>query len=1095
MDNYQSIVDELLGLGIELYLEDDKLKYKSLRGKPSLDEIQKISKHKEGIKEYLRNVEEHIKNKEQPFPLSPIQSAYLIGRSDIYQYGGVSCHIYQEIEYSRLNKDRVEKIWNLLIKKHGMLRAVIFQSGFQQILEKVSDYNIIVGSRDYIRNSLECKQYELGSWPMFDIGLSSDGNNSVLHISIDFIISDWSGIMQLLSEFEDYYFNKALEEYSEEKYTFRNYRIDEIKNALRVDSKKSQLFWQRKLNKIYESPILPTKSDYYLKKHELNRFKRLHFMLSKTQWNSIRKISQNVGVTPTATIMAAYAVTLKKYSINKNMTINMTNFSKTNYNEYTKKLIGDFTNTLLISIKDNMKDGFINYTRNLNNILFEALDNKSYSGVDVIRDLSNMKHKEILMPYVFTSAIGLPKIDFIGKFDYGISQSPQVFIDCQCSEFGDGLQINWDIREGVFDVRLIEEMFYDFKSLVVKLSQNTENWHKDEKALVNYNTRLTKYDILGLDGNYCPRLCVGKIERHDNTFDEFTGKYGWENFSGEIICSDSIDEKSLYYSYILSEIETYLLSLDEVFNVKIDFENRNLKKPKIAIYLKVRFMSLKSIIYKNKFMDNKWLLVSSDCNPIKYDFYNVELGKLNDAKNLSTEERNYVLENSNFIPKDFLDFIDRYFELQYIVGYHMENVEFISNDLLEKLEEVKLNEKNINYISESDVELTKKIQELLSEVIDVTNIDSEEDLYSLGVNSLIITKISTQLIEKFNLKLRFEQVLRKLLMSPSISTIREIVLNEDNYTNEGMKDHSKLDKMITVKSFKENENKCNSKIRVVLHGAFGGTRLLDKLIDELVSQGQGDVYLMAVSDVNKFLRIDSKILVRELAKEFFEEISKIKFREIQIIGYSFSGNVALELGSMLLENGIAVENLSIIEGSSFPDIDICSIITDLNFLNAFGITLQDFGIQQSTVIQDMRNQGVNDFSIQSIIDCLEKPNDKKIISDLNSKSEEERLNIYSNMLDKSKNSYIPHELFKEAFLTFKKSYEAQHYMPNIYFGDIDYYITTNHEGAFGDFEELLKIWDSILVGKVNKKYIEGNHYSIIQDDKQVLELANMLTIK
>ena len=90
MDNYQSIVDELLGLGIELYLEDDKLKYKSLRGKPSLDEIQKISKHKEGIKEYLRNVEEHIKNKEQPFPLSPIQSAYLIGRSDIYQYGGVS---------------------------------------------------------------------------------------------------------------------------------------------------------------------------------------------------------------------------------------------------------------------------------------------------------------------------------------------------------------------------------------------------------------------------------------------------------------------------------------------------------------------------------------------------------------------------------------------------------------------------------------------------------------------------------------------------------------------------------------------------------------------------------------------------------------------------------------------------------------------------------------------------------------------------------------------------------------------------------------------------------------------------------------------
>ena len=52
------------------------------------------------------------------------------------------------------------------------------------------------------------------------------------------------------------------------------------------------------------------------------------------------------------------------------------------------------------------------------------------------------------MPYVFTSAIGVSEsseiIDIKGKQNSnGISQTPQVFIDCQVADDEEGLKVNW----------------------------------------------------------------------------------------------------------------------------------------------------------------------------------------------------------------------------------------------------------------------------------------------------------------------------------------------------------------------------------------------------------------------------------------------------------------------------------------------------------------------------------------------------------------------------------------------------------------------------------------------------------------------------
>ena len=52
---------------------------------------------------------------------------------------------------------------------------------------------------------------------------------------------------------------------------------------------------------------------------------------------------------------------------------------------------------------------------------------------------------------------------------YKISQTPQVYIDCQAAEENNGCTINWDVREGVFDDFIIEAMFESFKELLLHL--------------------------------------------------------------------------------------------------------------------------------------------------------------------------------------------------------------------------------------------------------------------------------------------------------------------------------------------------------------------------------------------------------------------------------------------------------------------------------------------------------------------------------------------------------------------------------------------------------------------------------------------------
>ncbi|HEY0734645.1 MAG TPA: amino acid adenylation domain-containing protein, partial [Herpetosiphonaceae bacterium] len=78
----------------------------------------------------------------EPFPLTDIQQAYWIGRSQAFELGNVSTHTYLELEAIELDLPRFNHAWLRLIERHEMLRAIVRADGRQQILLTVPDYPI-----------------------------------------------------------------------------------------------------------------------------------------------------------------------------------------------------------------------------------------------------------------------------------------------------------------------------------------------------------------------------------------------------------------------------------------------------------------------------------------------------------------------------------------------------------------------------------------------------------------------------------------------------------------------------------------------------------------------------------------------------------------------------------------------------------------------------------------------------------------------------------------------------------------------------------------------------------------------------------------
>lgn len=483
-------VEELLlkyqNMGVTFYLDGEKLRYTAPKGIMNTETKEEVRKCKVEIIEYIKMNGDKVicdpKNKFSPFPLTDIQSAYLVGRNKTYEYGGIGCKIYSEFQYASLDIKRFKKAWEKVIIHNDMLHAVIHENGTQQILEnytipeikvwqlnEMSDEKVVF-QREKIRERLTEKQYQPGTWPLFDVEISYVKNNIIIHFSLDMLVADFSSINIIMEELEKYYYNEKMPQ--KKKLSYRDivkYNVNSIKLPDHAEKrKKDEKYWKDRISNMPEGPSLPLNV-----KEELVSVYQLNTYIEKQQMIRLSEFAKSNNLTLSTVILSMYIEVLRYWSEKKDFCINITMSDRADLHSEINKVIGDFTVVDILETRNTPEQDFIERTKNVQKQLWEDLAHLSYTGVEVLREMAKVKKKDVIIPYVYTSTIGLQENsdeDFgnktNGKLIYKISQTPQVLIDCQAMEYNGGILVNWDIRKNIFPENLVESAFEAFEKLL-----------------------------------------------------------------------------------------------------------------------------------------------------------------------------------------------------------------------------------------------------------------------------------------------------------------------------------------------------------------------------------------------------------------------------------------------------------------------------------------------------------------------------------------------------------------------------------------------------------------------------------------------------
>lgn len=480
------LVDRLEAVGVQLWAEAGELRFRAPRGVLTDDDKAELRQHRATLLEYLsQDIGPNLLVPDpdlagEPFPLTDMQTAYLLGRSDGLDYGGVGCQVYLEADLAHVDPERLSGAWRQLIERHPMLRAVVDERGFQQVLPSVPPFEIpVLDDVSGVREEMCDRSYEPGAWPMFDVRLSLTPERSVLHLSFDLLIADFMSVQLLLDELHQLC-RTPDEPLPELDLTFRDYLAAQTRLADRRGYRRAREYWWARIDDLPPAPKLPMRTDPQKRGHA--RFHRWQARLDPARWRRLRDLTASRGLTPSGVVLAAYAETIARWSSKDGFTLAVTMLNRLPVHQQADRIVGDFSSVDLLEVRPGATDSFAESARTLQAQLWMDLDHLACSGVEVLRELGSRRGRgDALMPIVFTSALALdgePAFWKDATLVHGLTQTPQVWIDCQTLVADDALLVNWDVREGIFPDGLIDDMFAAFEALLHGLADGDELWER-----------------------------------------------------------------------------------------------------------------------------------------------------------------------------------------------------------------------------------------------------------------------------------------------------------------------------------------------------------------------------------------------------------------------------------------------------------------------------------------------------------------------------------------------------------------------------------------------------------------------------------------
>ncbi|MEY9910943.1 pyochelin synthetase [Catenulispora sp. MAP12-49] len=495
-----ALVARLESVGVQLWEDGGQIRFRAPVGALTDQDRTTLRAHRTALAEFLRDdvsgeqLVPDPANAHSPFPLTDVQAAYLLGRSSALDYGDVGCQVYLEAVFNDAEFDapRIAAAWQALIDRHPMLRAVVDERGHQQVLAEVPRYDMpVLDLRSHVpdaaaeavlevREQLCRRDYQPDHWPLFDVRASLTGTGAVLHLSFDLLIADFMSIQLLLDELYELYHTPE-QPLAELEVTYRDYAVAERRRRDRRGYLRARDYWRGRIDTLPTAPALPMLDRPQTRGSVA--FRRRQTELAPQQWAALRAHCAARGLTPSGAVLAAYAETLGRWTRQDRFCLSVTLLNRLPLHPQVEALVGDFTTVDVLEVAQDPDAAFTARARQTQAQLWADMDHLSYSGVEVLREVGRRRGRAAaLMPVVFTSAIALndegrePRFWRDATLAAGLTQTPQVWIDCQVMVRGGALAVNWDVRDGVFPPGLVDAMFEAFEALLLRLAAEESAW-------------------------------------------------------------------------------------------------------------------------------------------------------------------------------------------------------------------------------------------------------------------------------------------------------------------------------------------------------------------------------------------------------------------------------------------------------------------------------------------------------------------------------------------------------------------------------------------------------------------------------------------
>ncbi|MGW3498380.1 non-ribosomal peptide synthetase [Streptomyces sp. NPDC001020] len=426
-----------------------------------------------------------------PFPLTDLQAAYLVGSSPLMDLGGFRPTLYTEMDVVGFDPVAASRAVDLLIARHEHLRTVMSEEG-QRVLppEEVRPFRLRTadltaltpGEREAellrTRERMRDEGPAPTGWPLFEITANRIRRHRTrVHFAMSLLLLDSASTRRLQAEWWTLYRDPGAE-LPPPPGTFREIVLARTAEEDSPAHREQWRYWEERLDTLPGAPRLP------LARPESSihsaRLTRRSCVLGPQEWQRFRANFRAHRVLPTTGLLHVYAEVLGAWAAEPAFCVNVLHQNWVARRPEAAHVVGQFSATLPLEVDLTRSPDFFTRAALLQKRLWEDMRHSDVSAIRVTRELAARRGwtSRAALPYVFNSMLGpAERQEGARGFCRTVTsalRTPQVLVDQQIKDApGGGVECVWDTVDEAFPDGLVDAMFDAYARMIRQLAAPT----------------------------------------------------------------------------------------------------------------------------------------------------------------------------------------------------------------------------------------------------------------------------------------------------------------------------------------------------------------------------------------------------------------------------------------------------------------------------------------------------------------------------------------------------------------------------------------------------------------------------------------------